>query len=90
MEDLDSARERAAVTQEELAGRLAEQMNKTMYVLSIVAAIFLPLGLITGLLGINVGGIPGVDSGWAFTIVCLILIGIAVVQAIVFKKMKWL
>jgi zinc transporter len=90
VEDLDSARERAAVTQEELAGRLAEQMNKTMYVLSLVAAIFLPLGLITGLLGINVGGIPGVDSGWAFTIVCLILIGIAIVQAIVFKKMKWL
>jgi zinc transporter len=90
VEDLDSARERAAVTQEELAGRLAEQMNKTMYVLSLVAAIFLPLGLITGLLGINVGGIPGVDSRWAFTIVCLILVGIAVVQGIVFKKMKWL
>ena len=50
----------------------------------------IPPGLITGLLGINVGGIPGVNSGWAFTIVCLILIGIAIVQAIVFKKMKWL
>jgi zinc transporter len=90
VEDLDSARERASVTQEELAGRLAEQMNKTMYVLSLVAAVFLPLGLITGLLGINVGGIPGVDSPWAFAIVCLILIGISAVQLIVFKKMKWL
>ncbi len=90
VEDLDSARERASVTQEELAGHLAEQMNKTMYVLSLVAAVFLPLGLITGLLGINVGGIPGAGFRWAFAIVCLILVGIAVVQITVFKKMKWL
>ena len=90
VEDIDSARERAAITQEELAGRLAEQMNKTMYVLSLVAGVFLPLGLITGLLGINVGGIPGVNSGWGFTIVCSILVGIAVVQVIVFRRMKWL
>jgi zinc transporter len=90
VEDLDSARERATVTQEELAGRLAEQTNKTMYVLSLVAAVFLPLGLLTGLLGINVGGIPGVESPWAFTIVCLVLVGIAVVQIVVFRKMKWL
>ncbi len=59
VEDLDSARDRAAVTQDELNSRLSERMNKTMYVLSIVAGIFLPLGLLTGLLGINVGGIPG-------------------------------
>ena len=90
VEDLDSARERASVTQEELGGRLAEQMNKTMYVLSIVAAVFLPLGLLTGLLGINVGGIPGVESPWAFAIVCLILVGIALVQIVVFRKMKWM
>lgn len=56
VEDLDAARDRAAVTQEELNSRLSEQMNNRMYVLAIVAGIFLPLGLLTGLLGINVGG----------------------------------
>ncbi len=45
VENLDSARDRAAITQEELNNRLSEQMNKAMYVLSIVAAIFLPLSL---------------------------------------------
>ena len=65
-------------------------MNKTMYVLSLVAAVFLPLGLLTGLLGINVGGIPGGESPWAFAIVCLILIAVAVVQIVIFRKMKWL
>lgn len=89
VEDLDSARERAAVTQEELAGRLAEQMNKTMYILSIVAGIFLPLGLLTGLLGINVGGIPGTENRWAFTIVCAILLVMAGLGVAIFRKMKF-
>ena len=90
VEDIDSARERAAVTQEELNNRLSEQMNKAMYVLSIVAAIFLPLGLLTGLLGINVGGIPGTESKWAFGLVTLILVGLAVFLVAWFKKIKWL
>ena len=50
VEDLDSARDRAAITQKELNNCLSEQMNKAMYVFSIVAAIFLPLGLLNGLL----------------------------------------
>ena len=68
VEDLDAARERAMVTQEELSNRLAEQLNHRMYVLSVVAAIFLPLGLVTGLWGINLGGIPGQDNDWGFAI----------------------
>lgn len=90
VEDLDSARERAAVTQEELNNRHSEQMNKAMYLLSIVAAIFLPLGLLTGLLGINVGGIPGTESKWAFSLVTVILVGLAIGLIAWFKKIKWL
>jgi zinc transporter len=90
VEDIDSARERAAVTQEELNNRLSEQMNKAMYVLSIVAAIFLPLGLLTGLLGINVGGIPGAETKWAFAFVTVLLVGLAVFLVAWFKKIKWL
>lgn len=90
VEDLDAARDRAAVAQEELSSRLSEQMNKTMYVLSIVAAIFLPLGLLTGLLGINVGGIPGTENKWSFLIVCLFLLVIATIQIWVFRRRKWL
>ena len=90
VEDVDSARERAAVTQEELNNRLSEQMNKAMYVLSIVAAIFLPLGLLTGLLGINVGGIPGTENRWAFTLVTVFLVAIAFGLIALFRKIKWL
>ncbi len=90
VEDLDAIRERATVTHEELNGRLAEQMNKTMYVLSIVAGIFLPLGLMTGLLGINVGGIPGAQNPLGFTIFCFLLVAIAGIQVWLFKRMKWM
>jgi zinc transporter len=90
IEDIDSARDRAAITQEELNSRLSEQMNKTMYVLSIVAAIFLPLGLITGLLGMNVGGLPGTESKIAFSVVTLIMVGIAFIEFMLFRRKKWI
>ena len=90
IEDLDAVRERAAVTQEELLSRLSDQMNTRMYVLSVVAAIFLPLGFLTGLLGINVGGIPGAENPWAFLMFLLLLVGIVVVQMLLFRHKKWL
>jgi len=90
VEDLDAARDRATIAHEELTGRLAEQMNRTMYVLALVAAIFLPLGLITGLLGINVGGMPGAENGSAFWIVCAMLVAIAISQWWWFRKRRML
>ncbi|TCV90288.1 CorA family divalent cation transporter [Sulfurirhabdus autotrophica] len=87
---LDYARDRTAITQEELNSHLSEQMNKTMYILSIVAAIFLPLGLSTGLLGINVGAIPGTDNKFAFVFGSMFLVAFAFVQIFIFKRKKWL
>ena len=90
VEDLDSIRDRASVIHEELANRLSEQMNTRMYVLSLVAAIFLPLGFLTGLLGINVGGIPGANSKGAFFVFVIILAAVVAMQLIIFKIKKWL
>jgi zinc transporter len=90
LENLDTARERATVTNEELVNRLSEQINKRIYILSIVAAIFLPLSFLTGLLGINVGGIPGAENKSAFLYVCIIIGLIVVIQAWFLKKSKWM
>ncbi len=90
VDELDAARDRAAITQEELNNRLSEQMSKTMYILSIVAAIFLPLGLITGLLGINVGGIPGTENNFAFAFVSIFLVVFAFFLYLFFKRKRWL
>ena len=90
LEDLDAARDRAIVVLDELANKMAESMNRTMYALSIVAAIFLPLSFLTGLLGINVGGMPGVDSDLAFWVTCGIMTVLMVLEIIVLKRLKWI
>lgn len=89
VEDLDAIRERAQIVKEELTSALADKMNKNMYVLSIVAAIFLPLGFLTGLLGINVGGMPGADYDLAFWIVCVLCFGFIGFITALFKYLKW-
>lgn len=89
VEDLDSARDRASVAYEELSSRLSEQMNSRMYVLSLVAGLFLPLGFLTGLLGINVGGIPLAENPWGFLGVVVFLTILVVIQVVVFRRKKW-
>ena len=88
--DLDVSKESAILIQDDIDSRAASQSNKTMYLLSIVAAIFLPMGFLTGLLGINVGGMPGVDNSHAFTITVIALVAIMLLQLWVFRKLKWL
>jgi zinc transporter len=89
LEDLDTLRERGQIIKDELASALADRMNKNMYVLSVIAAIFLPLGFLTGLLGINVGGMPGTDNDHAFWIFSAALIAVVILQTWLFKKLKW-
>jgi len=89
VEDLDTIRERAAIVKDELTTALSDRMNKNLYILSVIAAIFLPLGFLTGLLGINVGGIPGGDNPMAFGLFCTFLVTVVLIQVWLFKKMKW-
>ena len=83
-------RERGALIHEELTAKLSDHLNKRLYLLSIVAAIFLPLSFFTGLLGINVGGIPGTDYDWAFALFVGFLLVIVIAQFWFFKTRKWL
>jgi zinc transporter len=90
IEDLDAVRDRANVTHEELLSQQSEQLNKRLYFLSLVSAIFLPLGFLTGLLGVNIGGIPGADTPWAFGVFCLGLVLLVAMQMWFFYRSKWL
>lgn len=90
IEELDTIRDKVSLIQEELSNKLSEQMNKKMYVLSIISVIFLPLTFLTGLLGINVEGIPGAQNEMAFFVFVAILLGIVTFQLALFKKKKWI
>jgi zinc transporter len=90
LEDLDLVRERALVAQEEFLSLLAHEQNSRMLVLSIVAAIFLPLSFLTGLMGMNVAGLPGTVNTWSFWILVLLMLLIAVGILVIFRGRKWL
>ena len=90
IEELDTIKDKVTLIQEELSNMLSDQMNKKMYMLSIISAIFLPLTFLTGLLGINIDGIPGAKNENAFLIFCVMLIVVVSIQYVIFKKKKWL
>ena len=89
LEDLDLIRERAQISNDTLNSALAHRVNQNIYLLSGIATIFMPLTFITGLLGMNVAGIPAAHYPHAFTIICIITIGVAILQAAFFKWKKW-
>ena len=89
VEELELLREQAAVTKDELANHVAEQLNARMYLLAIVTTVFLPLGLLTGLLGINVGGMPGAQDPRAFWLVCGILAAVGGAIAALLRWLRW-
>lgn len=90
IEELDAARERAAVTHEELTSRNDELANRRLYVLSLITAVFLPLSFVTGLLGVNVGGVPAQEIEWAFWALCAILFGGSGMLLFLFRRWRWI
>ena len=90
LDDIDISKESAVVLMDELRARAIASSDRTNYLLTIVAAIFLPLGFLTGLLGINVGGMPGVENSDAFWIVVALCAAILIAQVIFFWRWKWL
>jgi zinc transporter len=89
LEELDAARDRAAVTQEELQSKIAEATNQRLYVLSILTAIFLPLGFVCSLLGVNIGGVPLQHDDWAFWALCGLFVVVVAAQIWFFRRRGW-
>ena len=90
IEQIEELRDRAALAQEELVARLSEDTSRRSYVFAVVATLFLPLGFLTGLLGINVGGVPGVDNELAFWWVVSICGGLGIALITAFRLSRWL
>ena len=90
LEDVDLVRERALVAQEEFLGIMANEQNTRMLLLSIVAAVFLPLSFLTGLMGMNVAGLPGTENAWSFWILVLMMLALAGVILLIFRHRRWM
>ncbi len=88
VEDLDALRERAALVRDDMYLRLNERQNRTILLLSLVSAVFLPITFVTGLLGANVGGIPMGESRWGFPALCGLLAALIGLEIWLIKRMK--
>ncbi len=70
-ETLEALREQLHTISDEIEGARADRLNRNLYVLSVISAVFLPLGFLTGLMGINLDGMPGAawdPAFWTFTL----------------------
>lgn len=90
LEELELVRERVGLVLEAEQRRMNEKMNRTMYRLGIITGFFMPMSFVTGLLGINVGGIPGAENGEGFVVACCLLAAIAGFQWWLFRRLRWL
>ncbi|MCY1272996.1 Zinc transport protein ZntB [compost metagenome] len=90
LEELELIRERIGLVLESESRRQGERTSRTMYLLGITTGFFLPLSFITGLLGMNVRGIPGDETPYGFLLTCMLILGIAGFQLWLFRRLRWL
>lgn len=78
VEEVNNLHERAKVLQDELSAHVAEFNAKNLQVLSVMTVIFLPMTLVTGVMGMNMGDLPGLDHSFWVVMVIMICAGLAV------------
>jgi zinc transporter len=79
LRDMVAVQERVKLLQEEVAAEVNEQNGRSLFVLTIVTVLALPINIIAGLLGMNVGGIPLADNKHGFFIIVAIVITFTVI-----------
>ena len=89
-EELEAVRERAALLHEQLTDLHAEEIDQRSLVIAVVAFIFLPLTFITGLLGMNVEGIPYAHSHWSFWGVVIFCLAVGLAVLAWFIRKRWI
>jgi len=90
LDDLDASVARTAVLADEITTVMADAMNRRTYTMSLLAMVFLPTTFLTGLFGVNLGGIPGGDWHFGFSVFCLMLVVLVLGVAWWLKRRKWL
>lgn len=66
LRDVAALQERIKLMQDEAATRVAEENNRSLFTLTMVTVLALPINLIAGLMGMNVGGVPLAESRHGF------------------------
>lgn len=88
LSDMSSLQERIKLLQEEIAAQVNEETGSSLYVLTIVTVLALPINIIAGLLGMNVGGIPLAQHEHGFWIIAGVVMAFTVVAGALVVRMQ--
>jgi zinc transporter len=89
LRDLAELQERIKLLQEEVAARLGEQTSRSVFMLTMVTVLALPINIVAGLLGMNVGGIPMADKPYGFLVIVAIVVSFTVLAGwLAFRNRK--
>lgn len=90
VDELEAARERAAVLMEEVGMQATEELNRRIYLFTVIAGIFMPLTFLASMFGMNVGGIPMADHPQGLLIIggVMAVIGFSIWQLL--RSNRWL
>ena len=69
---------------------VSNRMNEVMKVLTIIATIFIPLTLITGIYGMNFKYMPELDWSWGYPMVYIAMLIVSGVMLVYFRRKRWL
>jgi zinc transporter len=87
LRDLSALQERIKLVQEEMAAQVSEQTNRSLFTLTMVTVLALPINITTGFFGMNVGGVPFAQSSQGFlTVVLLVAVFTAVAGWLAFRR----
>jgi zinc transporter len=76
--DLAELQERIKLLQEEIAAQVGAQTNRSLFTLTVVTVLALPINIVAGLLGMNVGGIPLAENDHGFLVIVGIIVSFTV------------
>ncbi|KGA99850.1 MULTISPECIES: zinc transporter ZntB [Leclercia] len=90
LDEIDACIARTAVMSDEIAQVMQESLSRRTYTMSLMAMVFLPSTFLTGLFGVNLGGIPGGAYRFGFSVFCIMLVVLIGGVAWWLHRSKWL
>ncbi len=59
--------------QDEINSKIASRVNRLLYILSVITALFLPPSVVAGIFGMNLVGLPLTENPSGFLVVMLLI-----------------
>jgi zinc transporter len=85
-QEISNLYDRAKILQDEQAAHVAEFNARNLQVLSVMTVIFLPMTLLTGIMGMNMEDLPGLKESFYIVMTLMGAAGAAVYASLKYKK----